>query len=374
VAPLVPELSLALGASAAGIAVLTALPVACFGLLAPLGRRALVRRGLPGLLVASCVLIAAGSTVRSTGGLAAALAGTLVIGCGIAWGNVAFPVVVDRDHRRRAPLAAAVATSVINVGGTLATIGAPAVAAAVGWRAALALPAPIAVAAALAWLAHRDAGRAGGFGEARVESAVPGRARPPRTVPPGTALLTVAFTGHTLAYYACSAWLPSYFRGELGLGAGEAAAAATVFQLTAIAGPLLVGAVGVGLRRWSRRVPLLTGLAWLTLPLGLMLAPSAWPVWVALSGLAQGSAYTVVMTLAIGIAGTPAQLVAASSRIQSVAYTVAALGPLAVGLMLDLSGSWTAPFAVVAAVLVAMTWCLQRAARRPRPSNRLNVR
>lgn len=359
VAPLVPQLMAEFDATATQISLLTALPVVCFGLLAPTGRWALGSRGLGWVLVASAGLIAAGSIVRSTGGFAVALAGTLIFGLGIAWGNVAFPLVINRDYPRHTSQAAAVGTSLFNVSGSLVTVAGPWLAAALGWRATLALPAPVAIAAALGWARHRRQQK-----ESRPAAARRGRAAAAK----GTWLLTIGFTGHTVSYYACSAWLPTYFHDVTGFDSGSAAAAATLFQLTAIAGPLIAGFLGSGPGLRLRLVALVTGAAWISLPLGLLLAPAGWPAWVALAGLAQGAAYTVVMALAIRNAAGEEELTTASSRIQGVAYTAAALGPVMVGALLDLTRGWGLAFAAVAALLGIMTACLWLASGMPSSS------
>lgn len=357
VAPLVPLLMSEFQATATQISLLTALPVVCFGLLAPTGRWALGARGLSWVLVASAGLIALGSTIRSTAGFATALAGTVVFGLGIAWGNVAFPLAVNRDYPRHTSQAAAVGASLFNVSASAVTAAGPWLAAAVGWRATLALPAPLAVAAAFGWARLRRRER---------ESAPSSLNRDKAPAAKGTLLLTIAFTGHTISYYACSAWLPTYFHDVAGFNSATAAAAATLFQLTSIAGPLIAGFLGSGAGRRLRAVALGTGAGWLALPVGLLFLPVAWPGWVVLAGLAQGAAYTVVMALAIRNAAGNDDLATASSRIQGVAYTAAALGPVLVGTLLDLGGGWGPAFWAVAALLGVMTVCLWLVSGTPR--------
>ncbi|HEX8520208.1 MAG TPA: hypothetical protein VF667_11510, partial [Pseudonocardia sp.] len=74
------------GPTAVGL--LTGLPVLCFGVLTPLASALLARAGLGRGVAVSLVLLLAGIGLRSAGGLAAALAGTVLIGAAITVGNI----------------------------------------------------------------------------------------------------------------------------------------------------------------------------------------------------------------------------------------------------------------------------------------------
>lgn len=351
IAPVAPELSTAFGVSTTQIAMLTSIPVLCFGILAPTGAFALRRRGLHWTLIVSSSLIGAGILIRPGGGFAVALIGSVVLGLGIAWSNVACPVAIRFSFPGHAAAATGVSTALINVGCSLATIGGAWVASTAGWRVALLLPLPLAAATAIAWW-QAPTGREVGA----TPATSPGRA--PGGLPKGAGLLILGFTGHTVAYYACSAWLPTYFRADAGLEPAAAALAATTFQVTAIAGPLIAGAAISASRSRLRTLAALVGLGWASLPLGLVLAPTAWPAWVTAAGLAQGAAFTLVTALAIFATRTGAELGALSGWLQTTAYTAAAAGPLLFGGMLDLTGSWHPPFIAVTAVLLLMSLCL----------------
>jgi CP family cyanate transporter-like MFS transporter len=84
---------------------------------------------------------------------------------------------------------------------------------------------------------------------------------------------------------------------------------------------------------------------------GLLVAPhaGAW-LWAALLGVAGGS-FPLALTL-IGLrATTPRTTVALSAMAQSGGYALAAIGPLAVGVLHDLVGDWTVSLLFVIALL-----------------------
>ena len=85
----------ALSAGAAGL--MLTLPLLCFALVSPLAARTARSLGLERTLLLALLLIGAGILLRSSGTVAGLLAGTCIIGCGIAGGNVLLPSLLKRD-------------------------------------------------------------------------------------------------------------------------------------------------------------------------------------------------------------------------------------------------------------------------------------
>lgn len=357
VSPITGEIRDGLGVDAGTVGLLTSLPVLCFGLATPLAAWLLRRTGLArGVLIALGVLVV-GILVRSAGGLPAAVAGTLLLGAAITVGNVAVPVVIGRDLPRHAGAVLGMYTAALNVGSMLTLSLTSPIAGATNWRVALAAWSLLAVvAAAVWWWAMRAA--ADGSGAEPDRETASGWWR--RGVVWG---LTLAFSGQAFAYYGVTAWLPLLLTDELGMSPAAAGVSASVFQIAA-----LVGAFGVPvLLRVAAdpRVAVLTvGLAWLALPLGLLLAPSSWPVWCAIGGAAQGGGITVIFALVVRASRDLVEGRRVSALVQGGGYTVAATGPIVVGAVHEATGGWTAPLLVVlAAVLVLLAAGLASAAR-----------
>ena len=157
----------------------------------------------------------------------------------------------------------------------------------------------------------------------------------------------------SLLFYGSLSWLPEIYRSR-GMDPAEAGLLLLLFNVLGIVGnliaPILASrtadqrpAVGVALTLY------LIGL------LGVTLAPTSTAiVWGSLLGIAQGASLSLallVIVLRAADAHTAAHL---SSMAQSGGYLWAALGPLTMGLLFTLTGSWTAPllFLVGAAVLI----------------------
>jgi MFS transporter, CP family, cyanate transporter len=337
-----------LGIDAATAGLFTSLPVLCFGLATPIASALLARAGLGrGVLIAMAVLLA-GILVRSLDGLPAAIAGTLLLGLAITAANVAVPVVIGRDLRRHAGIVLGAYTAALNVGSMLTLALTVPIAAATGWRAALASwGALVVVAAALWWWATRRPG---------PEPATTAAPEPATAAAwwrqPVAWVLTAAFAGQAFAYYGVTAWLPQLLRDELAMPAAVAGAASSIFQIAALG-----GAFGVPLLlRYcrARTTVLVVCAAWATLPLGLLLAPQLWTVWCVLGGAAQGGGLTVIFSLVVRTARDAAENRRFSALVQGGGYTVAAAGPPVVGAVHAATGGWAAPLLVVLAAIALL--------------------
>jgi CP family cyanate transporter-like MFS transporter len=345
------------GAATAGL--LTSLPVLCFGVLTPLASVLLARAGLGRGVSISLALLLVGMAARSADGLAAALVGTLLIGAAITVGNIAVPVVIGRDLHRHSGTVLGAYTASLNVGSMLTLSLTVPLAQVLGWRAALVAWGGLVLVAAAVWgFAVRDPAR----GAATADAAAP----PDRPVPagaPGTGPawwrrpvvwgLTAAFSGQAFAYYGVTAWLPLLLRDELGMAAAAAGTAASVFQVAA-----LVGAFGVPVLLrvlpGPRAVVLVVTATWVTLPIGLLLAPQLWPVWCGLGGAAQGGGLVVIFALVVRKARDLAENRRMSALVQGGGYVVAAAGPTVVGAVHAATAGWTAPLLVVLAAIVLL--------------------
>ena len=90
---------------------------------------------------------------------------------------------------------------------------------------------------------------------------------------------------------------------------------------------------------------------------GLVVAPGAALLWIVLIGLGTGP--TLILALAfIGLrSGDHRQAAALSLMAQSIGYFIAALGPIAFGLLHDLFHGWTVPLIALAATLIRAGRC-----------------
>lgn len=154
--------------------------------------------------------------------------------------------------------------------------------------------------------------------------------------------------------YIVFGWLPSILMGR-GLSAAEAGlvmSGSIIVQLvSALTAPWF------GTRGRDQRLAIVVVMAMSLAGLfGLLYAPLSgiWG-WAAVLGLGQGGVFALALTLIV--LRSPDAHVAAnlSSMAQGVGYTIASMGPLAVGLVHDISGGWAAVGWVFAVIGVLAT-------------------
>lgn len=323
-------------------ALLPTLPTLCFAA-AGAGTGALARRvGAERAVLLALAVLTAGLAIRAVPAAWALLAGTALGMSGLALCNVLLPTLVRTHFPGRTGLLTGVYTTTLALGAAAASAVSVPLASAVGSPSlGLAVWAVPALAALVVWAVVRAraprAASAGGPGERTSLRAV---ARTRLGV-----LVTVYFGLQALNAYAVVGWLPSLLSGQ-GMSEGAAGAVLAVTQAVGIpvSFAVLAAAKGPGRLRGAFVGVSLAMLAGFT---GLLLAPVALPmVWAVLVGLGMCS-FPLVLAVIAQSGSSPAETTALSTLSQSLGYLLAALGPLAVGLLHGATGGWTAPMAAL---------------------------
>lgn len=317
--------------------------------------------------------------MRVDGTISGLYAGTVLIGLGLTIGNLAVPMVISRQYRHRAALLTGAYSAAINIAVTLATATAVPVAALVGWQRSSALWGTIIGGAALiVWIVVYPPGvrgvravlrrRAGQDTPAptvhadRAQSRTAGRG-PSLARWPLAWLLAAAFSGHTLAHYAVTSWLPLALVDLRGMSAGSAGVGASIFQAAGIVGPFMTSLLLDG-RHWSlTRTAVLNGVGWAVLPLGIVFAPAGWVIWSLIGGMAQGAFFTLLFVIVVRRTRTVDDNRRLTAMVQTVGYSVAATGPVVMGWVHDHLQAWGPSFLVVFAAVVVMVVTMVAAAR-----------
>lgn len=338
----------ALSTSAAGL--LLTLPVVCFAAFSPVAPRLARRWGIERVLLVAMALLAAGVLTRLAGGVLALFAGTLAAGAAIGVGNVLLPALVKRDFPMRIGRMTGAYVGVMGVGATLAAGTTVMVQqlTGLGWQGTLALWAVPAAAAAIACL-PRSSSRRDGPQVALVPAAVRGLYREP------LAWQVTLFMGmQSLIFYSCVAWLPTLFieHGVPGERAGWLLGVMTLVGLPAsLAAPLLAG-------RRATQVDLMLLMSAFTGAglLGVVLAPLSAPwLWMVLLGVGQGAAIGIALALLGLRAADSAHAAQLSSMAQGIGYLIAAFGPVMLGALHQLTGSWPLAFVITLVALAFQT-------------------
>lgn len=309
--------------------------------------------------------------MRAVSAQAALFAGTVLAGAGIAAGNVLLPAVIKRFFPDRVGSLTGLSMMLLSVGGAAGTGLAVPLEHLGGWRLSLAawtVPAAIAV---LVW------GPLGLRGRTRQpdapSTAAPDGAEEGSLLRSPLAWCVMIFMGMaSLMFYTLTSWLPEIMQGR---GVAPATAGTMNSAVIVIGIPLGFVVPMVAARMRDQR-PLVFGVvALMTIGLlGLVLVPRAGWLWVAIFGLATGSAFPIALTLLNLRSATHTVTARLSGMAQCGGYLLAACGPAAFGMLHTLTDGWEASIWLLVLLLVPELGCGLVAARpgfvRTRPLRR----
>lgn len=302
-------------------------------------------------------LVALGSGVRGWPALAALIGGSLLVGLGIGVAGVLLTGVVKNHLGARAGAATGGYVVAMMVGATASSaVTVPLAVLLGGWSFSLAVWVVPAVLAVVVWTPiARRVGRPPGPEPA---GALPWRS--------GFARLMACYqAGTSLMFYGWLTWLAPFYEGQ-GWRPERAGLLLAVWSVAQIPAALLAPALAERRRRWRfwAGLTLASGLAG---TLGALLAPGAAPwVWAALMGIGVGAGFPLGLTVIAWRTPDGAASAATSGLALGVGYTVAGLGPLLMGLLIDATGGYGAAITVLLAAGALQAGAIWRIGDRPR--------
>ncbi|MCD0443690.1 MFS transporter [Glycomyces sp. A-F 0318] len=345
VGAILAELRTGLGMSETVAGLLTTLPVLAFAGLGALAPR-LARRFGPRLLLTGALLVMSlGLVARAWAPSTAVflLCSLLALAAG-AIGNVAVPVIVKRYFPNRIGAMTTAYSTTLAVGTAVAAAAtAPIEHLVDDWRVALAVWALPALVAIVPWLLWRPAAAASG---AAPIDGLRGVRRSRLAW-----MMLAAFGCQSAIAYILMGWTTTILASD---GMDAAAAGSMLGVLTVVQIPVSV-VVPILTVRWGPRPVFLVLMACYPPALAALWLDGGGPLtWAAMVLFGIGtSVFPLILTLFGLRARTPAGTSALSSFAQSGGYLIAGAGPLAVGWVFGLTGSWSVPFGLIA-VLTAL--------------------
>jgi len=331
IGPLQPAIQADLDISHSVVGALSAIPILCMGLFAPLGARVARRMGARNALALCAALVVAFGLLRSVAPSPVLIVGlTFGIGLGMGLAGPIMPRVVRRSLPSHPALGTGAYATGLVVGSLVAAALAVELAGPEGdWRRSLAIMSLAGLVSLVLWLvlAPRDTG----MGD---------EVAPPHIAwsHPAGWVLGLLFGLQSIVFYGVAAWLAAIYVDR---GWSEVAAAQLVATFIAAS---LIGTVTLPLladRVGTRRGQLI-GAASTTLVglVGLALLPDPAVLWAIVLGVGTGAIFPIVLTLPVDAGGTAGDVAATAARMLLIGYVLSAVGPFLLGFARDVTGDF----------------------------------
>ncbi|MEO8314174.1 MAG: MFS transporter [Pseudomonadota bacterium] len=330
VGPLLKDIQAHFGLNGTAAGLLTSLPLFAFGFLSPYAAPVARRIGMEKAIFVSMLLLIAGMGLRYFDGTAWLYLGTAFIGCGIAFNNVLLPGLLRRDFPAQITVVTALFTAVLVTCGGLGSGIAIPLADWGGWRFSLVSWVIPAVLAVVVWAP-----------QLRGHSApvVASRSAPMWNQSIAWQVsLFMAF--QSTAFYVMIAWFPSMMSELQGISPARSGAILFIYQ-SFVLGSVMITPVFIHRLRDQRAIGV--GLSTLILLgyAGLYFDPAHALGWMIVMGMGAGGSLVLSITLFSLRVETATQSVALSGMAQAVGYTMAAVTPIFIGFIHDLTHQWS---------------------------------
>ena len=305
-------------------------------------------------------LVAAGSLTRGLPSLPPLIGGSLLVGLGIGLAGVLLAGVVKEHLAERAGVATGGYVVSMMVGATASSaLAVPLAAILGGWSLSLALWAVPAVLATALWVP--------------VARRMPGRDRTVARTPlpwrdPFARLVACFQAGTSLMFYGWLTWLSPYYESH-GWSPARAGLLLAAWSVTQIPLALLAPLLAERRMRWRfwASITLACGVAGTVGAMLLPVPPVVGPwLWVVLMGIGVGAGFPLGLTVIAWRSPDGASSAATTGLALGVGYTCAGLGPLLMGLLIDLTGTFAAAIAILIAAGGLQAWAIWRIGDRPR--------
>ncbi|TVX96893.1 CynX/NimT family MFS transporter [Cohnella terricola] len=323
---------------------MTTIPLIGFALLSPFAPSIARRFGIERTLIASLLVMTIGIAVRVMSSVPMLFIGTAAVGVAIAICNVLLPSIVKKNFANRVGMMTGLYSMTMTIFASIAaSVSVPlAQGAGWGWRNALLVWAGMSLVGFMAWL---PMARFGKVGAKSVVSAAPGQQS--NVWKSGLAWKITFFMGfQSFNFYVCVAWLPDILISK-GWSSESAGYMLSLMQLSGIPFNFLIPTIA---ERMKDQKLVAVGGATVSLIgyAGLFTNSTATlTASIVLIGMGQGVCISLALMFIAMRAKNATQAASLSGMVQSMGYTLAALGPICLGILHDAVGSWTWPIAAL---------------------------
>ncbi|MGV9797247.1 CynX/NimT family MFS transporter [Mycobacterium sp. NPDC003449] len=343
VAPLVESIRSSTHWSSAMIGALSTFPLLMFGLSAPLGPYLAAKIGLERTVFAALVGMAVGIALRVVPNVGALFIGSALVGAGIGVCNATLPALIKRDFAQHSGLMTGLYSMALSGGAAVAAALAVPLNNAVGgqWRTTLVIWVIPVVIAIIVWISQLR----------WAHPAEPDVAKG-RTVMrnPIAWAITIFMAAQSTIFFAITAWLPEILI-ERGLSPAGAGAVLAVCQIASLLSSLIAPMIAVRYRDQRVFTLITVGLCAAGF-IGFLSTDQGPVLWTLCIMVGPGAGVALSLLFMVLRSTSSAQTSQVSGMAQSMGYLLAAAGPLILGVLHDLTGSWTVATAALSTVLI----------------------
>lgn len=336
------------GLSASQLGAFSALPLLVFALLSPFVGRIARRWGIEWALFAAVLTLTLGSFIRVLGPLSSAIGGTLLVGAGIAIGNVLIPSLLKRDFPNHiGPFTALYGISMATLSAIGSAIAMPlAAGTAMGWRASLGVFAIWGVLTTVIWSLQLPKARPKPVEVTRV-------ARTRIWTEPLAWQVTIFLGLNSFLYYITIAWVPSILVAQ-GFSEESAGSIHGLMQLTSGTAGLAM-APFLARMRDQRGIAVVAGLGLTVSLLGLHYMPQQGALWALVLGFFGGAVFLLGLAFTGMRARTVEEAASLTGMAQSLGYLLATTGPSIAGWLYDRSQRWDSVIFMCVSISLVIT-------------------
>ncbi|MDH5163063.1 CynX/NimT family MFS transporter [Heyndrickxia oleronia] len=350
VGPLVAPIRDSLGISNTLAGTLTTVPLLAFALLSPFAPKLSRKFGMETVLFTSLILIAVGITLRTLQSVWTLFGGTVLLGLGIAFGNVLLPSIIKQRFPKKIGLMTGVYAVAMNLCAAIASGLSVPVSSKIGWHGALGYWGFIAFIAILFWIPQIRTLKIKAETKTNQQSSV-------NLWKSGLAWQITLFMGlQSLIFYTIVAWLPEILK-EQGVSSNSAGWMLSLMQFAIIPFTFIVPIIA-GRMKNQLALVVLTALFFIVGMFGVLYGSVALiPLWIIIIGIAGGAAFSLAMMFFSLRTRSTHEAAELSGMAQSFGYLLAAIGPTLFGILHDLTHSWTLPLwmLIIASFLILVS-------------------
>ncbi|MFP4879860.1 CynX/NimT family MFS transporter [Mammaliicoccus sciuri] len=348
-----PSIKETLNLSNTSVSLITIIPLLSFAVISLFAAKISHKFGLERTVFGALILICIGIALRAITGVSWLYVGTILIGVGIAFGNVLTPGIIKMNFPLRIGIMTGYYTVVMNIFGSASSYVTAPLVKHFNYNIAISIIGIVTFIGIIIWSFQLNKHETVNSSQTTTNINV--------WKSPLSWQITLLMGGQSMIFYSLINWLPEFLLSH-GTPINEAGIYLSILQLAII--PLtFVTPIFAEKMKNQVLITFVTGLLFVLGILTLMLQPNWAFLGIILIGIASGLAFGLVNTF-FGLR-TENGLTAAklSGMSQSVGYLFAAIGPLLFGILHDATNSWNTSFGILLVTSIIIMIIGSRAGR-----------